>query len=163
MHDQYHNSTVQTEVNSLAAFQILSFKGLISDPDISLRGWGRWLFTLLLQFTHGHLSFPVVFLEEESQSGGLSAQQIIIEHLSGLSSQFLFVRQNRVIQTYMTRPSHRDGHARVSTPLLDYVDFLQSHNLWQSLCRETSLRKSLCFKKLTCVPAWKTTFRVVLL
>lgn len=37
-------------------------------PCYSLRGWGRWLFTWLLQFTHGHLSFLLVFFEEASQS-----------------------------------------------------------------------------------------------
>lgn len=139
---------------SLDVFQIPSFKGLISDC-YKLEGTGKMTVDLASPaHSSSSLFFPrffFFFLKEASQSGGLSAQQIIIEHLCELASQFLFVRQNRVIQTHMAGPLHRDGHARVSAPLLNYIDFLQSHNLWHSLCRQTNFRKPLCFKKFTCV------------
>lgn len=61
IHDQYHDHAMQTEVNPLTTFQIPSFKDLISDCAITW-GQGRWLFTWLLHFTHGHLSFLPVFL-----------------------------------------------------------------------------------------------------
>lgn len=162
MHDQYHNPTMQTQVDSSATFQIPSFKSLICTPAVA---WGDREDDCLLGFSSSLMSslFSPSFLEEASQSGGLSAQKVIIEHLCGLASQFPFVRQNTVTQTHMAGPLHGDGHARVSAPLLNYVDFLQSHNLRQSLRRQTNFRKSLCFKKLTCVPTWNATNSVVIL
>lgn len=41
MHDQYHNSIMQTEVNSLAAFQIPSLKGRNCWPCYKLEGIGK--------------------------------------------------------------------------------------------------------------------------
>lgn len=98
---------------------------------------------------------PSFFMEEASQSGGLSAQQIIIEHLCELASQFPFARQNRVVQTHMTGPLCGDGHARVSAPLLNDTNFLQSHKLWHSLCRQTNFRKTSLFQEVNLCPNMK--------
>lgn len=93
MHDQYHDPTMQTEVKSLAPFQIPSFKGFISDC-YKLEGMGK-VTVYLASPAHSWSSLfspSFFFCEEASQNGGISAQQIITEHLCELASQFPFVR-----------------------------------------------------------------------
>lgn len=128
----------------------------------SVVGWGRWLLTWLLQFTHGHLYFLLVFC------GGLPGWWTISwasQRRISLRTCFLvsFCSAKQSDSDTYSMVNYGDGHSGLSARLLNYADLVQLHNLGQALHRQINFRNPLCFKKLTCAPTQNITIRVVIL